>query len=151
MPKISHVGDIIEHARYGRGIILGCEHKRQNWIFYHAYFESHNTFSYVASFNTIQPADDVSIKRAQNILLNSLNNKLGRFQHGDIVDHPRFGTGIILGNGNKRGNRIYYHVFYPKTQTFGYNATFSLVQESDDKTYHKAKDILFNNILIPAF
>lgn len=151
MPTINRVGEIIEHKTNGKGIILGCEHKRQYGMFYHVYFEDRKTFGYAASFKTIQQPTDVTRKYAQDILLQTLNNHVGRFQYGDIVNHPKFGTGIVLCNGIRRGGRIYYHVFYPKTQTFGYNSTFSLVQESNDKTYKKAKDILFNNVLIPAF
>lgn len=152
MPKTSHVGDIIEHEQHGKGIILGCEHKRNyNLNFYHVYFFKNKTFSYAASFKTVQPATDSTREYAQQILLNSLKAKQGRFMIGDLVDHPRFGTGLILSNGVKRKDRVYYHVFYPKTQTFGYNATFSLIEEATAKNLAKAKDILFNNVLIPAF
>ena len=152
MPKISHVGDIIEHKQHGRGIILGCEHKRAyNANFYHVYFFKNKTFGYAASFDTVQTATDISRQQAQNILLESLQAKCGRFVIGDLVDHPKFGTGLILNNGVKRSDRIYYHVFYPKTQTFGYNATFSLIEAVTDKNLAKAKDILFNNVQIPAF
>lgn len=152
MPKINRVGDIIRHEKHGDGIILGCEHKRNyNLNFYHAYFFAKKTFGYVASFKTIQTADDKTREQAQTILLDSLKLKQGRFTIGDKVDHPKFGVGLILNGGVKRGGRIYYHVFYPKTQTFGYNATFSMIEETNAKNLAKAKDILFNNILIPAF
>lgn len=156
MPKIyptgDTIGDIIEHQQHGRGIILGCKHKRNyDRYFYHVYFFKTKKFGYAASFITVEPATDTTRQQARDILLNALNTNCGRFVIGDTVEHPKFGTGIILSGGITRGDRIYHHVFYPKTQTFGYNATFSLITPVNDKSRAKAKDILFNNVLIPAF
>ena len=146
-------GDIVEHEKYGKGIILGNEITREvynrNMNFYHIYYFRNKTFGYAHRLTLIQTATPETKLQAEEILLSTLENNKNRFQYGDVVDHPTFGPGLIMGNGHKRAGRIYYHVYYQKTQNFGYNATFALIHEATDATKQKVRELLFKTILQP--
>lgn len=147
-------GCIIEHSKFGKGIILGNEQFRKVYttemMFYHIYYYKTKTFGYAAVFSTIKPATDATKAEVQQILMDTLKSNKNTFQNGDLISHPRFGKGIILGNGHKRSGKIYYHIYYFTSKTFGYNKNLKLECKADNTTKKQAKKLLLG-ILITAF
>lgn len=147
-----NAGDIVEHEKFGKGIILGnaevrAVHKK-DMMFYHIFYYKYSTFGYAAKLTLINKASQTTIDEAHQILFDSMQpNTNLPFQYGDIVSHKDFGKGIIIGNGHKRAGKIFYHIYYYNSCTTGYNATFQLLSKADDTSRHEAKKLCAQAVL----
>lgn len=142
-------GSNIYHPKYKEGITLGNKTVRNGKDFYHTYFFKSRKFGYYSSLKLIAPPTTESVKKAQQIILKSISSN--KYKKGDIIEHPIYGTGIILGDNHKRGKNIYYHIYYKNDNTFGYNSEFTLISKRTEETERQANDILYKNCLLPAF
>lgn len=158
MPTITpkfQIGDTITHYMHGTGIIISKPHLRDvhdiPMQFYHVAIPGKRfaKFGYYAKLKLSEPATKESTEKANNILIQTTKTKPdSKFEIGDKVVHPKYGNGIILGNMHTRGSKQYYHVYYPDTETYGYNASFFLISHADQLSKQLAKTKLFDNLLL---
>lgn len=139
-------------------------------VYYLTYFPSNKVRRYLAAkqFTVIESTNDINRDTALSYLPLVVNpidiiheNKVpvgdANYYLGDWVRTDLFGEGIILSEGFYRpgqtGQSIYHHIYFPKTGIFEFEKERyqTLIRLADDKSRQQAKDIIRNQILMPAF
>lgn len=157
------IGDIVEHKKLGRGIIIGCEHgNKDKFTWFHIYYPAHDRFGYYlpASFSKIENAAYDARKTVQQILLNHFRTeKLGKYEFGDVLRGNGMSSGttlFVLDNGrqyNDIGNIIYlvYNVTTDRLYYTFFTENVRISQKSNINTRKFASKIICNRLLMPIF
>lgn len=126
-------------------------------IWYLTYTPKFDRFGYYsgASHKLIHIATDKSREWAKSILMHILRKRSpGAFRFGDMVVDRNDETFLVLDNGHsysKNTDIVRYLVFNQQKQVCEYRDLPPDTTERTSVSYDRAKKILLNQILAPAF
>ena len=139
MPRnmIFRIGDIVNDAHFGFGIIVGqkplTDSKRPDVQYYHVYYFDSKVFLYrmVQSLSIHAFATDESRMQVQNIVLTELVAKKSnsRYQIGDVMLRYNkrlliLDNGHILSSKITPNHKILYHTYDTTNNMLSYNEFF---------------------------